>query len=76
MQIFFLFQTNHSLLTCIVQLLTKELTENPKAIFEDKMNENFSDLMSIVKHNCWFFLIEGSNWSLLHCRWILYHLSY
>jgi len=22
------------------------------------------------------FLTQGSNWGLLHCRWILYHLSY
>ena len=25
--------------------------------------------------SCWFDL-QGSNWSLLHCRWILYQLSY
>ena len=22
------------------------------------------------------FLTQGSNWSLLHCRWVLYHLSH
>ena len=24
----------------------------------------------------WIFLTQESNWSLLHCRWILYQLSY
>ena len=24
----------------------------------------------------WIFLIQESNWGLLHCRWILYQLSY
>ena len=24
----------------------------------------------------WIFLTQGSNWGLLHCRWILYQLSY
>jgi len=24
----------------------------------------------------WIFLTQESNWGLLHCRWILYHLSY
>ena len=24
----------------------------------------------------WFFLTQESNWGLLHCRWILYQLSY
>ena len=24
----------------------------------------------------WIFLTQESNWGLLHCRWILYQLSY
>ena len=24
----------------------------------------------------WIFLTQGSNWSLLHCKWIPYQLSY
>lgn len=46
-----LLQTNHSLLTCIVQLLTRKPTKNPKAIFEDSTDENFLYLMNIVKLN-------------------------